>query len=121
MPRTIDIDPNGGRPSVVLTIGQANTGRFAIYLFEADQVTHRQIGSGTARVGAGQPISLGDPAALPNKILTWDTAVIPITGTRFSVTLTVLQDGRQVTSFTDAGDLKPGDNVGLIRAGATFI
>ncbi len=118
MAREIDIDPNGGDPEVVLTMGHANTGAFAVNLFEADRTTHRQLAQGTARNGAGLPISLGAAASLPNKVLTWDAVVIPVTGSRFSVTLTVLQDGRQVTSFTDFGDVNAGDNVGVLRTGA---
>ena len=121
MPRTIDIDPNGSRPEVVLTIGHAQTGAFAIYLFDADRVTHRELARGTARQGAGQPVSLGDAATLPQKILTWDAALIPVSGSRVSVTLTVLQNGRQVTSFTDTADVPAGQNAAILRTGALLV
>jgi hypothetical protein len=116
--REIDIRSNGGTPQVVLTIGQANNGAFAVYLFEADKVTHRELARGTAKNGAGLPISVGPAGTLQDRFIVWDVAVIPVTGSRFSATLAVLQDGQQVTSLTDFGDLQPGDNVGLIRAGA---
>lgn len=122
MPRTIDIDPNGGTPEAVLTIGHANTGAFVVHLFDANRTNHRQLTRGTARNGAGLPIPIpGTVVTLPGKILTWDAVVIPITGSRFSVTLAVLQDGREVASFTDFGDVNAGDNVGILRAGATLV
>jgi hypothetical protein len=121
MAREIDIRPNGSAPEVVLTIGQIQTGAFAVYLFEADRVTRRELARGTARKGAGLPISLGAASTLQNKFVTWDVVAIPVTGSRVSATLTVLQDGQQVTSFTDFGDVRPGDNIGILSAGAKLI
>ena len=119
MARTIKAD-HSNPLSVSLTAGQIEFAIFGIYLFEADKITFRTIAIGSSTNGNGDEIVVAPGGSLSGKFLTWDVKAVPLSGTRFSVTLRAFQDGKTIASFLDVGDVPAGQNEALIRASAIF-
>jgi len=121
MNRVIHIAPAGGPPTIQITIGQAQFGKFGVYLFEADRTTFNGLIIGHTPPGQ-QSASMGAAATLPGKFVAWDVVVAPFgsgDGQLFSVTLEVFQDGQRVSAFTDNGQFT-GTTPKLIRASASI-
>lgn len=120
MNRVIHISAAGSAPIVQITVGQAQFGKFGLYLF-ASQTTFSTLGIGHTPPGQ-QSFSMGAASALPGKFIAWDVIVAPFgsgDGQLFSVTLEVFQDGQRVSAFTDNGQFT-GTVPKLIRASASI-
>jgi hypothetical protein len=105
MSRTINISKSGGVPVARITIGQAQFGKFGLYVFESDKTTFHTIGIGHVPPGQ-QSFAMGDPAVLGGEYLSWHVKVAPFDAPPqqlFSVLVEVIQDGNVVNSFTDSG------------------
>lgn len=118
--QTVTLIAANGAATVRITIGHANFGKFGIYVFEPDKLTHSTIANG--RTPPGQQ-SFPLPAALHGRFLAWDVYVAPYTkkgGEAYHVTMEVLQNGLPLTSFVSEGVFSSG-NPKLIRANAAIV
>lgn len=119
--REIKVNPNGGPVSVTLTIGQAASGKFGIYVFDGPGSTNfRVVGTGNQDKGNGVPLIAGAAAELVGKVLAWDAVIAPLSGKKASVFLVATQDGHALNQFLDETTLTGTQNKVTIRTGALF-
>ncbi len=105
MPNAITIRKEGGTPFARITIGQAQFGKFGVYVFQRDKTTFHAIGIGHVPPGQ-QSFAMGDVSTLDGEFLVWDVVLAPFPSTPgqlFSVRMDIVQDGAVVNSFTDSG------------------
>jgi hypothetical protein len=119
--QTIDLKRADGPAVARLTIGQAQFGKFGIYVFAPDKQTFSTAGTGHTPPGQ-QLFPLGAAANLDGFFLAWDVYVAPFSdsaGQFYSVLLEVLQDGKTVSSFPSSGQFS-GATPKLLRASAAI-
>ena len=109
MAQTIHLKANGGPAIARITIGQAQVGKFAISIFDANKQNPQKIGSGVTPPST-QDATMGAAPALNGKFLAWVAVIIPFTENNepYALTMDVLQDDVRVASFTESGTFNGG-------------
>lgn len=108
---SVRLTPQGGSPDAAISFGHAQMGRFNCYL--QDEATHHQDKLASGGTASGNdtvnfPINKS-PAELAGKALCWDITIASPSGgvgERYSVNITINQDGQQLLSFPSAGDMQ---------------
>jgi hypothetical protein len=111
MANQVQLDPNGGVPSIDLTFGFAQFAKFRIFLWDQNAQNPQEIAHGSNLPGSPHTFSIGVPAnQLAGRFVTWDALIASPTGgsgQQYSMTAVFSQDGNiiQGAVFTRAGQL----------------
>ena len=112
MPDHVQLNPNGGIPSIKLTFGFAQFAKFDIFLWDTNaQNPQPIIENGNNLPGHPDTFQINLPAAsLTGRYVTWDAVIASPSGgagQQYSMTATFIQDGQPVANatFTRSGQM----------------
>ena len=111
--RILSINMNGLAPEIEITIGQAQWGEFVVYLWDAQHHNPVQIGAGLNSDNVPDKFSIGPPAALNGRRLSWQVGIAAPQigpGQNYSLLVRITQDGKLVVGgeIKDSGPLPNG-------------
>lgn len=120
MPATVaPFDPQAGRPSIEIVVGNGHFGSFQVFLFDADAVTPHKFGEGDTDAGPNTFDIPGSPlTVLDQRIVRWRAVIESFTGAageEFIVTANVIQNGNIVASHSKDGPITDTPPEGSFR------